>query len=540
MRPIAFLLLMLMVALTGCASAPTLPTPTPGIQMATPTSTITSAPTATHTPTPSVTPTPANTPAPSITPTPTPIAALAPWARYAEALRPAAWQAFDPAVNPAAFKLLSGMTTYSLTVTLAPDLSRLSGTARIGYTNQTTTTLDAIYLHLFPNLWRAGMTVGDVQVAGKPVTPTLQANASILRVPLATPLTPGAATALTITYASPILPGEGAGNYGEFSLDNGSLALGHSYPSVVAFDTAWRLERPAEQGDVTFHDAAFYDVALTGPADLVVAATGTTLAETPNGDGTTTWRLVGGPMRDFNVIADASYRVYSDTVGDVTVNSYFMPGAEAGGRKALTWAMDALRLFEEEFGPYPYRELDVAAMPTIAGGLEYPGLVAIDIRAYPDPNAEAFFESVVVHEVAHQWWYNVVGNDQINYPWLDEALAQYSTYLYVLDTYGKEDAQGFVDRVTNLRWGGVGYKEKPIGLPVASYPGAEYSGLVYGRGPLFFLALRERLGEAKMAEFLRRYYAENSWRIATPDGFRKLAEEVAGEDLGDLFKKWVG
>ena len=156
--------------------------------MATPTSTITSAPTATHTPTPSVTPTPANTPAPSITPTPTPVAALAPWARYAEALRPAAWQAFDPAVSPAAFKQLSGMTTYSLTVTLAPDLSRLSGTARIGYTNQTTTTLDAIYLHLFPNLWRAGMTVGDVQVAGKPVTPTLQSNASILKVPLATPL----------------------------------------------------------------------------------------------------------------------------------------------------------------------------------------------------------------------------------------------------------------------------------------------------------------------------------------------------------------
>jgi aminopeptidase N len=224
----------------------------------------------------------------------------------------------------------------------------------------------------------------------------------------------------------------------------------------------------------------------------------------------------------------------------MTVNSYFMPGEEDGGRKALEWAMTALREFEKEFGPYPYRELDLAAMPTKAGGIEYPGLVAIGSLAYGNPNEETFFESVVVHEVAHQWWYNVVGNDQINHPWLDEALAQYSTYLYVLNTYGKEDAQGFVDRVTNLRWGGVGYKEKPIGLPVASYAGAEYSGLVYGRGPLFFLALHEQLGEAKMAEFLRRYYAENTWRIATPDRFRKLAEEVAGEDLGDLFKKWVG
>ena len=90
MRPIAFLLLMLLHALAGCGSAPTPLEPTPGIMMATPEATVTPAPTAARTPTPPVTSTPTNTPAPSNTPTPTPIAALAPWSRYAEALRPAA------------------------------------------------------------------------------------------------------------------------------------------------------------------------------------------------------------------------------------------------------------------------------------------------------------------------------------------------------------------------------------------------------------------------------------------------------------------
>lgn len=540
MRPIALVLLLLIVCLAGCTAAPTLVPPTP---------TATASPTTSATPFPTASPTPTLTPAPTVTPTPSPTPSPSPtatpptpvtgWSQYAAALRPTTRHDLESPRDRAAAPSVKEMTTYSLTVTLAPDLSHLSGIAHIDYTNQETITLDAIYLHLFPNLWQAGMTVGAVQVAGRPVTPTLEAGATLLRVPLAPPLAPGAATELTIAYASPILPGEGAGNYGEFALDRGILSLGHSYPSVVVYDAGWRLETPALQGDVTFHDVALYDVALTGPADLVVTATGATLSQTANDDGSATWHLAGGPMRDFNVIASADYRRLSGMVDDVTINSYFLPGDETGGLKALTWAVVALREFEQIFGPYPYRELDLAAMPTKAGGIEYPGLVAIGSRVYRSPSEEDFFESVVVHEVAHQWWYNVIGNDQVNHPWLDEALCQYSVYLYTRDTYGPKNAQAFVDVVTNLRWGSVGFKEKPIGLPAAGYVGAEYSAIVYGRGPLFFLALAERLGEAKMAELLRRYYAEFTWRIAASDGFRKLAEEAAGEDLGDLFRKWV-
>lgn len=538
MRALAFAVFLLTLLLAGCnpVGVPVWPT----VEIATPTLTaialLTETPTLTLLP-PTITPTATPTREPTVTPTPA--LARPDWPHYALALRPAALPSFDPTRHPETAELLAGMTTYSLTVVLASDMSRLSGTARIGYTNQETVTLDTLYFHLFPNLWRTGMAVGGVEVSGHPVTPTLVNNATLLRVPLISPLAPRATTSLVITYSSPILIGEGAGNYGEFSLDRGILALGHSYPSLVVYDTAWRLETPPMQGDVTYHDAALYDVALTLPADLVVAATGVTVTKTLNDDDTATWRVIGGPMRDFNVIASADYRVVSGAVDDITVNSFFLSGDESGGQKALSWAMAALRVFEDAFGPYPYRVLNLAAMPTKAGGIEYPGLIAITSRVYRSVNEEPFFESVAVHEVAHEWWYAIVGNDQVNHPWLDEALAQYSTYLYVLKTYGAEDAQGFVDLVTNLRWGSVGFLEKPIGLPVAAYTGGEYSAIVYGRGPLFLLALRDRLGEEKMQEFLRRYYAEFAWRSATPGDFRKLAETVAGGDLGDLFKKWV-
>jgi aminopeptidase N len=315
--------------------------------------------------------------------------------------------------------------------------------------------------------------------------------------------------------------------------------MAHFYPTVVVYDAkGWRRETPATQGDVVYHDASLYDVSLTAPADLVVAATGATIGHVENSDGTATWRLAGGPMRDFNIVASRAYRSLSRQVGDVAINSYFLPVDAAGGQKALDWAALALEVYQSEFGPYPYRELDVAATETTAGGIEYPGLVVIAQRFYSDPNNATFFEGVTIHEAAHQWWYNVVGNDQVNDPWLDEALTQYSTYFYYDRAYGKEAIVNLMDSF-RARWSRVEFQEKPIGLPVSAYRDKEYGAIVYGRGPLFLIALRDQIGADKMAQLLRRYYVEYTWRIAMPADFRRMAEEIAGQNLGDLWAKWV-
>jgi len=90
-------------------------------------------------------------------------------------------------------------------------------------------------------------------------------------------------------------------------------------------------------------------------------------------------------------------------------------------------------------------------------------------------------ESVVAHEVGHQWFYNVVGSDQINEPWLDEAVDQYVTGLYFLDAYGKSGYDGY--RSTwQSRWERVSRANIPIGMPAEKYQGKEYGAIVYGRG----------------------------------------------------------
>ncbi len=93
-----------------------------------------------------------------------------------------------------------------------------------------------------------------------------------------------------------------------------------------------------------------------------------------------------------------------------------------------------MKSYDQRIGAYPFSELDVVATPTSAGGIEYPGLVVIADSLYKEDTT--FREVVVAHEVAHQWWYSLVGNDQIDEPWLDEAFAQFTTALYYRDRYG--------------------------------------------------------------------------------------------------------
>ena len=234
----------------------------------------------------------------------------------------------------------------------------------------------------------------------------------------------------------------------------------------------------------------------------------------------------------------------SETVGETTVNSYAIPERADGAELALEFATGALKSYNERFGPYPYTEFDVVGTPMLALGMEYPGIVAIALDLY-DPNEEirglpsqVMLEGTVAHEVAHQWFYNVVGNDQLDEPWLDEAVVQYATGLYYVDAYDEAAAQRYRESWYG-RWDRVDRADVPVGLPAGDYTGKEYGAIVYGRGPLFISALAEAMGQETFDQFLRDYYQSNKWGIGTADAFRRLAEDHCQCDLTALFQEWV-
>ncbi len=441
----------------------------------------------------------------------------------------------------------TGASRYHLDISLdMPDddsgqVPVLSGIVNIRYTNTEQEPLSEIYFRLYPNLPSYGgeMTVQMMQVDDVPVEPTLASENTALRVPLATPLQPNDSLALTLTYQTTI-PRQPREGYNVFSYTDGTLALAGLYPAIAVYDDeGWNIEIPPPYGDATYLDISLYQVELTVPDSLVVAASGSTLETTDNDDGTKTLSIVSGPMRDFYLAMRNDYQSVSEMVDGTLVNSYYPPDLEAGGMLALRYAADALGVFNERFGQYPYAELDVVATPTRAGGVEYPGIIVVTQSIYNQPGG--FFQHATGHEVAHQWWYGLVGNDQVDEPWLDESLTNYSTVLYWEEIEGEETAERIIDGFFVAPYESAQERgtDRPVIGPVADFSAEEYGLFVYGKGPLFFDALRREVGDEVYFEIMQTYYTEYKYQIARPEDLLAVIDRVADIEIELLVDRWL-
>jgi hypothetical protein len=453
---------------------------------------------------------------------------------------------FEPGLilsQQAVLQNLTGASIYDIDYTINSDLASLSGQQRVHYTNQEDLELEEIAVRLLPNVLNGQMDVSLVMVDQKPVNVRYALNNSLMTIPLEEELSPGESVDLEFNFTIQ-LPTELESNYGILAYYNGVLTLAHCYAMIAVYDDeGWNAEIPPDQGDPTYADVSFFVVSVDAPGDLVLVGSGQQVSREEFGDRQQVI-FAAGPARDFYLAASPDYQVLSKSTAGVTFNSYAPEGFEAGAQAALEYAIAAVQIFSQRYSPYPYTEFDIVATPTYALGVEYPGIVAITDRLYDlsgslsGTSNQALMESVVVHEAGHQWFYNMVGNDQLDEPWLDESLTQFVTWQYYADRYGQVAANGFESSLRS-RWSRVNNQPIPIGLPVSDYQGAAYGAIVYGRGAFFFKALREELGEEHFDAFMQAYSHQNAWGIATGQGLKSLAETYCACDLSELFAQWV-
>jgi len=438
---------------------------------------------------------------------------------------------------------MEGASVYHIEFTIADDLYHVTGHEEARYTNNERIALNEVQFRLFPNILGGEMQVSELKVDGQPVTPQYGLEGSLMIAPLAAPLEPGQSAILQMDFAVTV-PQTVELNYGVLAYSEDVLALAHAYPMIAVFDDeGWNAEIPPQDGDVTYADASFYIVRVVAPKGLTLVTSGSRVSYDEAGQ-VQVLNVAAGPARDFYLAASPNYEELSQTVGEVTVRSYAPGNDRDGAQLALEVASKAIEVFSARYAPYPYTELDIVSTPTLALGIEYPGAVAITSRVYDVTGeyrgtpASVYMESTVAHEVGHQWFYNLVGDDQLDNPWLDESLTQFATLQYFTDRYGASSADGFRASLEG-RWARVENAKIPIGLPVAEYGGAEYSAIVYGRGPLFFVALKEEMGAEAFDQFLTDYTKTLSWEIATPETMQSLAEKHCACDLDSIFNEWV-
>ena len=438
---------------------------------------------------------------------------------------------------------LDDASVYHITLDIADDLYHVNGTEDVRYTNTETVALNEIQFRLFPNILGGEMQVSHIAIDGKSIEPRYELENSLLILPLAAPLETGQHIVISMEFAVTV-PQTVELNYRVLAFYDNVLTLAHAYPMICVYDDeGWNAEIPSPDGDVTYADTSFYVLNITAPKKLTLVTTGSEISRGEAGEAQTL-KVANGPARDFYLAASPDFEKTSQTFDDVTINSYARHGSSDGAQMALEVAANAIEDYGRRYAPFPYTEFDIVSTPTLALGIEYPGMIAITSRIYDVKGeyrsnpASIYMESTVAHEVGHQWFYGLVGDDQLDDPWLDESLTQFATLQYYADEYGSAGANGFRESLEG-RWANVDNAKIPIGLPVAAYEGPEYGAIVYGRGPLFFVALREVMGEAAFDKFMRDYTQKFSWGIATPELLQSLAEQHCGCDLQGLFAEWV-
>ncbi len=447
---------------------------------------------------------------------------------------------------------LRSFNQYRLDLDLDLDHATITGTQTLVFTNRTGTALPDLLFHLYPNLSRGappapgGITfgghldVGCVAVDGVARAPAFEDGGWLLRVPLVAPLPPGRSTSVTLHFVT-VSPHDGGSNiWSAFNETKDEWALASAYPILATrVGDAWDTRRPNGWGDFVNSEMALYHVRAGLPAGQDLIATGTVVPTCSGSRCTAT--VTAGPQRDFALAVVHGWQQARKTVGDTVVVSSFPATARAGGERALALTADAVDRFDKAFGVYPYAELDVLAAPLNGNiaGVEYPGLIMIGNRYYDQSGASQMdLQDVVVHEAAHQWWYNVVGNDQLREPWLDEGLTSYTgEYLYT-----EWSGQG-AKPVTEQRKASLERQhldQTPIDGAVDAYPDDRaYVAVIYGRGPLFFDALRHELGDETFFKLLREYYRRYAFGVATTTSFEQLADDVAGRRLDTFFAGWL-
>lgn len=209
---------------------------------------------------------------------------------------------------------------------------------------------------------------------------------------------------------------------------------------------------------------------------------------------------------------------------------------------ALDVAKHALYIYNRSFGKYPYPELHIAETNFYAGGMEFPTFIMMNTAKYREPYlSNTSFERSMAHEVAHQWWYGLVGNDSINEPWLDEGLTEFSTLYYFEKRYGEAGRESYFERQVNSSMSLIKKSGRSMLDSVSSFKNnREYFAVVYVKGALFYEELKNTIGEEKLLDFLRSYLSTYMYKNVSLDEFIKLLKDKNYPGIDDNFlKKWA-
>jgi len=404
---------------------------------------------------------------------------------------------------------------YDLHADVDYDQARVRVDQVVRYHNTTGQPLDRVVFQVTP----AGLgafTLTSASVPGQPVASTL--NGSVLELSLPATLPANGDVEMLLSYDLELPPGPG-----RLGVSHGILALGNWFPILAPRQADWDRHQYTEIGDPFFSEMADFELRLTTSTPLVLAAGGELL----DGDDSH-FHLRASNVRDFALSLSPHYRPAETEVDGTLVRAYTLQPERS--QIFADTAAKFLRWYGARLGPYSYASLAVAEvdLPPVWTGMEYPGLIFITLnQAIPDPFEGSATEDLIGHETAHQWFYGLIGTDQVNAPWLDESFAELLPLLYYRDTLPDQADAIWDSRV----WSGLPEAlgevgPRPLNSSVYDFPdNRAYFTIVYRLGASFLNELRQTMGDtdfwAALADEVRIFRGKLTPPLAVLDLFQQ-------------------
>ena len=393
----------------------------------------------------------------------------------------------------------------------------------IRYTNQTGVPLNELVMAVEPN-HRGGFTLENIQLDSAALNYDMTGHRLTAYLPQ--PLAPGSQVTLAMRFRISIPQKVKEHPYGYDSLQTN---LTDWFPLVVPFSNGWILHDDYYLGEHLVQDSADFEVNLRATEGSITFAT-SGVSESNN--EWTRYRIFGA--RTFALSASDQFQFVDTTAGGAQIRSYYFPGYETQGLAILNAAVRAIGLWETQFAPFPYGSLSIV-QSNLNDGQEYDGLVFIATKFYDEYNdsARSNLVAIGVHEVAHQWWYGLVGNDPAMEPWLDEAMSVYSEALFYEYIYPNSYDWWWNFRVNYF--GPSGYVDTTI-YEAPTF--RAYVNSTYLNGANFMEALNIRMGDDAFFAFLRDYASRYGRGRATAYDFFAVARQNTTADISDLIRAY--
>lgn len=298
-------------------------------------------------------------------------------------------------------------------------------------------------------------------------------------------------------------------------------------------------------------DAFLFDMEMRVPKSMMPITTGIKTLEYEEGKTSVTrWQAVR-PITLLG-LTFSEHRTLTAQTGEVDVTVYMdkdMPKSGSREEEIVELIDETLPFYSKSFGDYPYKKLDIVQMPDnyefgqglptmlMLWGLYFRSdyLLDRDLSVNKYFNVQQFFRGFLAHELAHQWWGNVVIPKTYRDAWLSEGMATYAADLFIENAIGKEQFHEMLNTHARQARKADNAGAISLGRRLQEF----YQPVVYDKGAMVLHMLRQVAGDEKFYKILSDFYQDSHRRLVTTADFKRVTEKVMEQDMEWFFDQWI-